>query len=671
MHRRIRRFALVALHYGLHLLPATVLQMYGLTIEERAGTGPHLLLIAATLPAWLAQALWMVSAVVFATAVRWLWEDGGALRRTCALTLSLVTTLASVLMMISLLTQGTALNVQFFFHADWETMVVAANTLAGLFVALWAYWLVAGLWPCLLPRVARPRFGTSKALAIGALGMTLNGPLLALVWYVAAETAAGRQALLVPKPAKAVLVSAAGAAAPHPHDLILIIAESLEATYSNSELLGSDLTPRLTALAKTGLRFTDVRQVPFAGWTTGALVASHCAFRLGPSAHGTTLLKPFSFDVRLARATCLGDVLAAHGYRTVYMGGARLSFAGKGRFLAAHGFAERYGLATLAPLLDDPDYVSGWGLYDDSLLTLTLDKLTELAQHEQPFALALLTLDTHAPEDIASASCGAPEQDTSRASSVRCADRLIADFIATIRQRFPDAVIVLFSDHLARFNSVMHPRLHPFAAQRRLRFVAWAPHHPPGTVERRGTHFDVGLTVLDLLGIAGQAELNLGTSLLRGDSPWLAHPQRHTLRVVHGLPELRLRGGDKITFDPAGPTIEVGDLRMLATGQGLRLHQTVFAIARDAQGRSDDIRHFHGTDAVPAFTAWAGQRLVLGVSTHPTFNQQTLGVSSAMALFVGTLDVAGGATEPAFLARPLLTRETVAVPHKVPRQQHR
>ena len=661
---------LVALHYGLHLLPITVLQVEAPVIEEQAGTGPHLLLITAAVPAWLVRALWVVSALVFATAVRWLWEDGGALRRTFALTLSLVTTLASVLMMISMLIQGTAWNVQFFFHANWETVLVAAHTLAGLFVALWIYLLSAALWPCLLPRGARPRSSTGRALLIGALGTILNGPLLALAWYVAEETAAGRQALLVPKPAKAALMSAARVAAPRQRDLILIFAESLEATYGNSELLGSDLTPRLTALAKTGLRFTDVRQVPLAGWTMGALVASHCAFRLGPSAHGTTLLKPFSFDVHLARATCLGDVLAAHGYRTVFMGGARLTFASKGRFLATHGFAERHGLTTLAPLLDDPDYVSGWGLYDDSLLTLTLDRLTDLAQHEQPFALAMLTLDTHAPESVASASCGTPEEDARQAFAVHCADQLLADFIATVRQRFPQAVVVLFSDHLARFNSVMHARLQPFAAQRRLRFVAWAPHHPPGIVERPGTHFDVGPTVLDLLGI-NQTEHNLGASLLRRDSPWLAHPHGQTLRVVHGLPELQLRGGDEITFDPVGPTIEVNGFRMLATGPGLQLDQTVFAIARDAQGRSDDIRHFHGADAMQAFTAWAGQRLVLGVSTHPAFNRQTLGAPSEMAFFVGRLDVAGQAAQPAFLARPLLTRETIATPHDMLAQPSR
>ena len=656
----------MASHYGLHLLPVTVLQV-GAPATEPGGGGPHLLLVAAALPAWLAQGFWIVSAVVFATAVRWLWEDGGALRRTFALTLSLVATLASVLLMVSLLIQGTALNAQFFFHADWETVVVAADTLVGLFVALSAYWLVAGLWPCLLPRVARPRFGTSKALAIGVLAMTLNGPLLALVWYVAAETAVGHQTLLVPKPARAVPVPAVGVAAPRRRDLIFIFAESLEATYGNSQLLGSDLTPRLTALAKTGLHFTDMRQAPLAGWTTGALVASHCAFSIGPSAHGTTLLKPFSFDVRFARATCLGDVLAAHGYRTVFMGGARLAFAGKGRFLAAHGFAERYGLAALAPLLDDPGYVSGWGLHDDSLLALTLDKLTELARHEQPFALALLTLDTHAPENVASASCGTPGQDPSKEFAVRCADRLIADFIATVRQHFPDAVVVLFSDHLARFNSVMHARLHPFAAERRLRFVAWAPHHAPRTVARRGTHFDVGPTVLDLLGIAGQTERNLGASLLRRDSPWLAHPQRHALRIVHGLPELRLRDGDEITFDPDGPIIEVDGLRMLATGHGLGLNQAVFAIASDAQGRSDDIRHFLGAGAVQAFRTWARQRLVLGVSTHPAFNQQLLGTSSAMTLFVGMLDGAGEPAKSMFLARALSARETVAVPHGTPR----
>ena len=45
--------------------------------------------------------------------------------------------------------------------------------------------------------------------------------------------------------------------------------------------------------------------------------------------------------------TCLGDVLAAHGYNTVPMTGADVDFGGKGTFHASHGFVERLGFNAL------------------------------------------------------------------------------------------------------------------------------------------------------------------------------------------------------------------------------------------------------------------------------------------------------------------------------------
>ena len=661
----IKYRALAAVHYALHMLPVAVVWGNADLHANSAGSDRHLLVAMSLAPQWAIYLLWFASAALGTTVMRWLWEDGGVPRRVSALGLSVLASFASVLLVISLIVQGTFFNAQFFFHAEWPTIVLASKALAPFFFGLWAYWLVVNGWLCLLPRGQRGRRKAAAAAGLAALAATFNLPFLCFVWYAAAETAAKRQALLVPKPPLADGQPAATTA----RDLVFIFAEGLEDTLGEPGIVGSNMTPRLTALARQGLRFTSLQQVAHTGWTTGAFVAAQCAVPLGPSAHATSLLSPFDFDVGLPGAQCLGDRLSAHGYRTVFMGGAPLAFGGKGTFLAQHGFAERHGLHTLRPLLADPDYVSDWGIFDDSLFALALDKLAALQGADAPFALTLLTLDTHAPRGHPSASCGTPAPDAGKAFAVRCADRLIADFIATVRVRHPAALVVLFSDHLVTFDNALWRRLAPYRTQRRLRFVAWGPDVAPGVVDRPGTHFDVAPTVLELLGIPGWERHNLGASLLRHHSPWFAHPNADQLRFVFELPNLRFSSGADVTFDPAGPTIEVGGLRLLATGAGLTFDDAVFALAWSALPDAVDVRHFEDDGAFEAFAAWAAGRSVLGVSTQPAFNQKLVGAagvplareSPPATFFAGR----AGAPRPAPLveiAGWLYARQTVALP---------
>ena len=135
-----------------------------------------------------------------------------------------------------------------------------------------------------------------------------------------------------------------------PPSLLLIFAESLEATFSRKDIFSEDLTPQLTALAASGKQFTDMRQVSLTAWTTtGAMVAAECASPLAAGGQWQDLLRNIATGVspEMEGTTCLGDVLAAHGYHTVLMAGADVNFGGKGTFHASHGFVERLGFNAL------------------------------------------------------------------------------------------------------------------------------------------------------------------------------------------------------------------------------------------------------------------------------------------------------------------------------------
>ena len=181
-------------------------------------------------------------------------------------------------------------------------------------------------------------------------------------------------------------------------------------------------------------------------------------------------------------------------------------------------------------------------------------------------------------------------------------------------------------------------------------------------------------TVLDLLGIPGWEQHNLGASLLRRESPWFTHPYADKLRFVHALPNLRLSSGTEVVFDPAGPTVEVGGLRLLATGRGLNFIDAVFALAWRVERtpQTVDFRHFQGDQAYEELVAWAAGRSVLGVSTQPVFNRRFASESPGLPLFfAGSIGAIASATDAppamqpgwsALVAGWLRARQTVTLP---------
>ena len=374
----MRKFAL-ALPYILHLLPPAAAWV---------GGHPHL--------------LWFASSVLVATALIGLWRTGGIATRIAISLLNLLITLANVLLAVSFLVQGVGFNLAFFAHADLgnagpcERYVASgAGRRAGLPRRH------AGL-----PNAAWQR-NVQAAVGVGHGGSWLGGDgieraSLVVCVYVGGVVADVQSALWVPKPVVELPVLAPKADA---RSLVLIFAESLEATYSRADLFGEDLTPRLTALAASAKRFTNMRQVPLAAWSTGAFVAAQCARPVSANAWWRQAVQGGA--ARVDGATCLGDALAALGYRTVFMTGVDIHFGGVETFHAAHGFVERLGFEALSPLAGTaterlPN--RHWLIEDETLSALARAKVDELAEEAKPFALVVTTADTHGP-GFPSASC--------------------------------------------------------------------------------------------------------------------------------------------------------------------------------------------------------------------------------------------------------------------------
>ncbi len=422
--------------------------------------------------------------------------------------------------------QGESFNERFFFHFNWNSIAAAGSAylpvIGAVLVYLASIAVLCWVWPggrdgnhnrnknfpitvqlfflALALFVLEPDISKFSARQIQVM---LNADKNLMI-----DSIAWRELALNPD----ALSAAIGAVVPG-KNVLLIYLESLEEIYTDERIF-PDLTPHLNRFKQSGLTFRYMRQSEGTGWTVAGMVASQCGTPLlSRYAEGNDILQ----SGFLNQAVCLGDILKQAGYYQVYLGGASTQFAGKGEFLATHGYDEVLGSAELSGQLEDSTYVSGWGLYDDSLFAIAEERFKGLAQSHQPFNLTLLTLDTHHPDGHASKSC--PKYgfyENTMLDAVHCTDFLLNRFLESIRQHpaWDNTLVVLLSDHLAMRNVAQ--RYYPDDYERQLLFVILNA-GIQGEMAISGTHMDVAPTVLDLMDVRYERAFLAGQNLLKAD----------------------------------------------------------------------------------------------------------------------------------------------------------
>ncbi|WP_246021073.1 sulfatase-like hydrolase/transferase [Arthrobacter echini] len=242
-------------------------------------------------------------------------------------------------------------------------------------------------------------------------------------------------------------------------NLVLIYLESGEATLEDDQLFEKDaFTPLkdVTEAADGWQSIDGFQQYDGGGWTMSGLTSTQCGVPLRPAlgfVEGSSEKPSDDVETYLAGTTCLGDVLADHGYTNVFLGGANLRFAAKDVFLRTHDYSEISGLADWR-VAGDPEssFRSDWGLSDERLMAHAMDTVDELhAESErtgEPFNLSLLTLDTHEPVHVYD-YCDVDTQNPVT-SVFSCSMTQVAGFVDHLESRgyLEDTAVVIMGDHL-------------------------------------------------------------------------------------------------------------------------------------------------------------------------------------------------------------------------------
>jgi len=294
-------------------------------------------------------------------------------------------------------------------------------------------------------------------------------------------------------------------------NLIVIYLESMEKDYTNSQLVGTNLLPKLSKYINHDLSFDGYHQLRHQDYTIAGKVNSMCAiaYRTHIFAHTN------EYYTFLDDAVCYPQILKQNGYRTYFMKGANIKFARTGIFLQKHGFDDIAGKYEIEDTYHIPlqDYIGAFAGYQDRVLfDLIKSKLTEIAADPRPFLFMTTTLDTHFPDIYLDKSCTSSDSKTK--DVIRCSDKMVAELLDWIQHQpfYDNTTIVVISDHIQTGRNALYPK----NDNRQIVNFILNPADPKlKPVPHTYTMLDVAPTILNAIGVTFEGgKFGLGRSLL-------------------------------------------------------------------------------------------------------------------------------------------------------------
>lgn len=290
------------------------------------------------------------------------------------------------------------------------------------------------------------------AVAVPVAGLGLLGATIGVKDYVAALAREAGSGETIADYYAAPELPVARAPGAEPKNLIMIYLESVEDAFADDEMFEKNMLAPVQEATAGWDSIPRLRQYDGGGWTMSGLVSTQCGIPLrtatavGGSAELNELGLGSPVSAYLPGATCLGDVLADAGYRNVFLGGADARFAGKGAFLESHGTDTIRDLPYWLDL-EETEVRDDWGLSDRRLFERARDAVQELRAGEDPYALTMLTLDTHEGPRVYE-YCDW-DTDVAMTSITFCSMQQVASFVAYLEDEgvLEDTVVVLMGDH--------------------------------------------------------------------------------------------------------------------------------------------------------------------------------------------------------------------------------
>ncbi len=305
-------------------------------------------------------------------------------------------------------------------------------------------------------------------------------------------------------------------------NLIYIFLESMESTYIDKESGGAydiNYIPNLTNLALDYTNFSSNELVGGAymmngtTWTMGGMIAQTAGIPI-KNVYGANDERSYENGL-VNGAVSIGDILEEEGYRQYIMVGSDLTFGGRRAYFKGHGNYTVYDYYTaIDEGFIDEDYYVFWGLEDEKLFAWAKEKLTEIADGDEPFNFMMLTVDTHASDGYTSDFCPDYSSDA-YLNSIYCSDMQVGEFVEWIMEQdfYENTTIVLAGDHVS-MNNYSFDNIDEDYSRSVYNVFINSLVDTSNNKNREFTTFDLYPTTLAALGVSIEGErLGLGTNL--------------------------------------------------------------------------------------------------------------------------------------------------------------
>ena len=304
-------------------------------------------------------------------------------------------------------------------------------------------------------------------------------------------------------------------------NVIWLVLESMETTYASREdggIQAQNYMPRLTALAKENISFSDtdklggIYSTNNTNWTMAALFAGTSGLPFAFPVDQNSMNKYTKFAPEIIS---MGDILKHDGYRQVFLCGSDGEYGGRALYFREHGDYEIHDLFEARRRGEIPeDYYVWWGFEDRVLFRLAKEELTRLAAGNETFNLTMLTVDAHHLGGYTCEECGTEYTDRT-ANVIACTDRQVGEFVDWCREQpfWENTVLIITGDH-PRMDTCLTGGME-FQERRIYNSFLNARKTPVGkTTFRTAVMMDLYPTMLSAMGYEIEGDrLGLGTDL--------------------------------------------------------------------------------------------------------------------------------------------------------------
>ena len=286
------------------------------------------------------------------------------------------------------------------------------------------------------------------------------------------------------------------------HNVILIMVESLSASYMGIFGNKEGMTPHLDALAKKSLFFDNL----FATGTRTVRGMEAVTLSLPPTPGRSIVKRPDCADLNSA-----GFIFQKLGYEN------RFIYAGHGYFDNMNYFFSHNGFEVV-DRFDFKDsevtFSNVWGVCDEDLFAKTIQKADASFAQKKPFFSFVMTTSNHRPFTYPDGKIDIPSH-TGRSGGVKYTDYAIDKFLKEAAKKpwFDNTLFVIVADHNGGSAGKRDLPLWRY----KIPLYIYAPKIvKPQTVSKLASQIDVIPTILGLIGADYEAKM-YGDDILRDD----------------------------------------------------------------------------------------------------------------------------------------------------------